>query len=85
MNPLLRTCLMYQIPTGGPTTHTGPATLSMKEDYVQGTPLHSHTHISYAGTRDNSRRRACLPATVVFARGLTGPMPRCGRRFYARG
>ena len=58
---------------------------SIKEDYVQGAPLHSHTHISYAGTRDNSLRRACLPATVVFARGLLSPMPWFWRCFTAMG
>ena len=29
----------------------GPGAISMKEDWVQGAPLHSHTQTSYAGTR----------------------------------
>ena len=54
----------------GPATHTGLGFISMKEDYVQGASLHSHTHISYAGTRDNSRQRSYKPSTIVVARGL---------------
>ena len=59
----------------GPAIHTGLGAISMKEDYVQGAPLHLHTHISYAGTRDNSRWRSYKPSTIVVARGLLSPMP----------
>ena len=69
----------------GPAVCYGLGTISMKEDWVQGAPLHSHTQISYAGTRDNSRRRAYMPATIVVARGLLSPMQWCGRRFSAEG
>ena len=69
----------------GSATHIGLGAISIKEDYVQGAPLHSHTHISYAGTRDNSRRRSYKPSTIVIARGLLSPMQWCGRRFSAAG
>jgi len=59
----------------GPATHTGLGAISLKEDLVQGAPLHSHTETTYAGTRDNSRRRSYMPATIVVARGLLSPMP----------
>ena len=49
----------------GPAVCLGPGAISMKEDLVQGAPLHSHTQISYEGTRDNSRQRAYIPATIV--------------------
>ena len=57
----------------------------MKVEYVQGAPPHLHTQTSYAGTRDNARRRAYMPATMVIARGLLSPVPVCGRRFSALG
>ena len=48
----------------GPAVCYGPGAISMKEDWVQGAPLHSHTEISDAGSRDNSRRRAYKCANV---------------------
>ena len=69
----------------GPTVCLVPGAISMKEDLVQGAPLHSHTQISYAGTRDHSRRLAYMPATFVVAHGLLSPMQWCGRRFSAAG
>ena len=69
----------------GPATHTGLGAMSLKEDYVQGAPLHLHTHISYAGTRDNSRRQSYKPSTIVVARGLLSPMPWFSAAFYYRG
>ena len=67
----------------GPAVCLGPGVISMKEDYVQGAPLHLHTQNSYAGTRDNLRRRSYMPSTIVVAHGLLSPMPVYGRRFSA--
>ena len=69
----------------GPAVCYGPGAISMKEDWVQGAPLHSHTQISYAGTRDNSLRWSYMAATIVVACGLLSPMQWCGRRFSAAG
>jgi len=69
----------------GPAVCYGPGAISMKEDWVQGAPLHSHTQISYAGTRDNSWRRAYMPATIVVARGLLNPMQVSLAAFYCSG
>ena len=69
----------------GPATHTGLGTISMKVEWVQGAPLHLHTKNSYTGTRDNTRRWAYMPATIVAARGLLSPMPVHGQRFSAVG
>ena len=66
----------------GPTVCLGLGAISMKVEWVQGEPLHSHT---YAGTRDNTRQRAYMPATIVVARGLLSPMQWCGWRFSAAG
>ena len=55
----------------------------MKVEWVQGAPPHLHTQTSYAGTRDNTRWRVYVPATIVIARGLLSPMPVYGRRFSA--
>ena len=41
----------------GPRRMLRPSAISMKEDWVQGAPLHLHTQTSYAGTRDKPRRR----------------------------
>ena len=41
----------------GPAKLAGLVAISMKVEWVQGAPLHSHTETTYAGTRDNSRRR----------------------------
>ena len=68
-----------------PATHTGPGTISMKVEYVQGAPPYLHTQTSFAGTRDNTWRRAYMPATIVIARGLLSPMPVYGWRFSAVG
>ena len=59
----------------GPRCMYGPDAISMKVEWVQGAPLHSHTQTSYAGTRGNTRQRAYMPATIVIARGLLCPMP----------
>ena len=68
-----------------PAVCYGPGAISMKEDWVQGVTLHSHTQISYAGTRDNSRRRSYMPSTIVVACGLLSPMPWFSAAFYPRG
>ena len=68
----------------GPAVHTGLGAISMKEDYVQGAPLHLHTHISYAGTRDNSQHGSYKPSTIVVARCLLSPMPWFSAAFYCR-
>ena len=69
----------------GPAVCYGPGAISMKEDWVRGAPLHSHTQISYAGTRDNSRQWGYMPATIGVARGLLSPIQWCGQRFSAEG
>ena len=74
--------LRFHIPTGGPATLTGPGTLSMKVKYLQEPLTHK---ASYAGTREFTQRQACLPATMVIARGLVQPPLRCGRCFPAMG
>jgi hypothetical protein len=63
----------------------GPGAISMKEDWVQEAPLHSHTQTSYAGTRVFMRHRAYMPATIAVACGLLSPMQWCGHRFSAAG
>jgi len=43
----------------------------MKEDWVQGAPLHSHTQTSYAGTRALMRHRARVALyNCLFARSI---------------
>ena len=69
----------------GPAVCHGPGAISMKVEWVQGAPPHIHTQTSYAGTRDNTRWRAYMPATMVVARGLQSPMRVYGRRFSAMG
>ena len=54
----------------GPDVCHGPVAISIKEDWVQGAPPHSHTQTLYAGTRAFMLHRARLPATIVIARGL---------------
>ena len=48
-------------------------------------PIHLHTQTSYTGTRDNTLRRAYMPATIVVARGLLSPMPLFLAAFYCCG
>jgi len=69
----------------GPAVCYGPGAISMKEDWVQGSPLRSHTQISYAGTRENSWRQAYMSATIVIACGLLSPMPVFSAVFYCHG
>ena len=69
----------------GPATHTGLGAISMKVEWVQGAPLHSHTQTLYAGTRDITWRQAYMPTTIAVAHGLLSPMPVYGRRFSAMG
>jgi len=69
----------------GPTVCYSPGAISMKEDWVQGAPLHSHTQTSYAGTRAFMCHRVYMPAIFNVARGLLSPMQWCGRRFSATG
>ena len=57
----------------------------MKVEYLQGAPPHLYTQTSYAGTRDNTRQRAYMFATIIVARGLVRPMLVCGRHFSAMG
>ena len=64
----------------GPAVCQGPGAISMKLEWVQGAPPHLHTQTSYAGTRDDTRWRAYMPATIIVARGLLSPMPVNGRR-----
>jgi len=71
-------------PWAPPLCHC-PGAISMKEDWVQGAPPHSHTQSSYAGTRDNTRRRVYMPTTIVLDRGLLSPMPLFLVAFYCRG
>ena len=57
----------------GPAVYFGPGDISMKEDWVQGAPPHSHTQTSYAGTgtRDNTRHRARVALyNHLFARSI---------------
>ena len=48
--------LGYQIPAGGPYTHTGPGALSMKVEYLQGAPplveplTHTKLHMQVLGS-----------------------------------
>ena len=71
----------------GPTVCYDPGAISMKVEWVQGAPLHLHAQTSYAGTvtRDNTRWRAYMPATIIVACGLLSPMPVYERRFSAVG
>jgi hypothetical protein len=49
----------------------GPSTISMKEDTLEGAPLHSHTQTSYAGTRAFMRHRARVALyNRLFARSI---------------
>ena len=68
-----------------PSTQTGPGAISMKVEWLQGAPPHFHTETSYTGTRDNTRWRAYMPATIVVARGLQSPMRVYGWCFSAMG
>ena len=55
----------------GPAVCLGPGAISMKEDWVQGAPLHSHTQTSYAGTRAFMRHRARVALyNLFFARSI---------------
>ena len=69
----------------GPVVCYGLVAISMKEDWVQGAPPHSHTQTSYAGTRAFMWQREYMPATIDVAHGLLSPMQWCGRRFSASG
>ena len=64
----------------GPAVCHGPGAISMKEEWVQRAPPHSHTQTSYAGTRDNTR-----PATIVVARGFLSPKLVFWAAFYCCG
>ena len=50
-----------------------------------GTRGPSPPQTSYSGTRDNTRRRAYMPVTIVVTCGLVSPMQGCGRQFSAVG
>ena len=66
----------------GPAVCYSQGAISMKVEWVQGAPLHLHTQTSYAGTRDNTRQQAYMPATIVVARGLLSPVPVFLAAFY---
>ena len=71
----------------GPAVCLSPGAISMKEDWVQGAPLHSHTQTSYAGTRDYTRHRArvalynCLftRSIVALCSGVGDKIPPWGK------
>ena len=66
----------------GPSICLGPGAISMKEDWVQGAPLHSHTQTSYAGTRAFMRHRARV---ALFLLGLLLPYAVVWATKYPRG
>ena len=59
--------------------------VSMKVECLQGAPPHLQTQTSYAGTRDNTQRRAYMPATIAVARSLVRHMQWCGQCVSALG
>ena len=71
--------------TVGPAICLSLGAISMKENWVQRAPLHSHTQTSYKGTRAFMRHRSYMPATIVVAPSLLSPVPLFSVAFYCRG
>ena len=70
-----------------PAACYGPGAISVKEDWVQGAPPHSHTQTSYTRTRDNTRRRVRVAlynrlfarSFITHRRGLGYKIPPWGK------
>ena len=69
----------------GPAICTGPGAISMKVEWVQGAPPHSHTqlHTQVLGRLCGSGQG--LPSTIVFSLGLSLPTAVVWSGFYSCG
>ena len=88
------TCLVYQIPTGGPTTHTGQGALSIKVECLQGAPpsveplTHTKLHTQVLGSLQGGGL-VCLLQSLLLAIlytchcGVGGIFPAMGQRVQA--
>jgi len=72
----------------GPGVCLGLGAISIKEGWVQGAPIHSHTQTSYAGTRVFMWHRARVAlynrlfarSIVALCSGVGGKIPPMGQR-----